>query len=83
MKKYIIIDYYSSLHFIAYESAFILIVHTSNLYKSKNRDLQLLRRGSLFKKMLLNKTMTNGSGGGIRTPDRVINSHLLYQLSYT
>ena len=28
-------------------------------------------------------TVKNGSGGGTRTPDRVINSHLLYQLSYT
>jgi hypothetical protein len=24
----------------------------------------------------------NGSPGGIRTPDTVVNSHLLYQLSY-
>ena len=24
----------------------------------------------------------NGSRGGSRTPDRVVNSHLLYQLSY-
>lgn len=27
-------------------------------------------------------TIKNGSGGGARTPDKVINSHLLYQLSY-
>ena len=25
----------------------------------------------------------NSSGGGTRTPDKVVNSHLLYQLSYS
>ena len=28
-------------------------------------------------------TLINGSGGGTRTPDQVINSHLLYRLSYS
>ena len=39
------------------------------LFEKKERGLQPL---SFF-----------GSGGGTRTPDRVVNSHLLYQLSYT
>ncbi|SVA56166.1 uncharacterized protein METZ01_LOCUS109020, partial [marine metagenome] len=27
--------------------------------------------------------LSRGSGGGTRTPDKVVNSHLLYQLSYS
>ena len=43
--------------------------------KLKISDFEVLTTGSYGGR--------NGSGGETRTPDKVINSHLLYQLSYT
>ena len=46
---------------------------------ARKRKTAVNEKSPVYKKTRL---YINGSSGGTRTPDRVVNSHLLYQLSY-
>ena len=51
---------------------------------ANNKILQVILKNGEIKKPKIKLTSGFiGSGEGIRTPDRVVNSHLLYQLSYS
>ena len=46
-------------------------------------DRRTSRSGTGYRTLGGSKTVTEGSGGGTRTPDPTVNSRLLYQLSYS